>query len=230
VPEPLPAQDQPVPSQDPQSEQQPAAPDPQAGETTARPAETQPLIKRPLPPKAQLDRAAVDQFFQTMTNRETGLLSHSAFLFFLVGEYTRHRKAHQPFSLIRCEMCMRVSGPETVIQPLPSRAVREVAKRIFTVVRPLDWVGHYENTEYAFLLPHTDRKEALELAEGMIKAIYASPLTDEVSSDNLGIFMGVASVPDDCNHPGILLACADEARKYARQTGKHAIAFGDLPP
>jgi hypothetical protein len=43
----------------------------------------------------------------------------------------------------------------------------------------------------------------------------------------LGISFGVASMPDDCTHPGVLLAAAQDAKNRARKAGVPVMLFSD---
>jgi GGDEF domain-containing protein len=181
-----------------------------------------------LPSPVELDRAAVDGVWGELTNAETGLLTQPAFLFFLVNEVQRHAQTQHPFAIVRFEMCVRYSGTETVLKPLPKRAVREAARRIFAQMRPLSLVGHYRETDYAFLLPLANREQATEFINQVHKNLMSGPLVQGMEVENLALFFGIASMPDDCNHPGVLLAAADEALTAAKSTNKTIVTYAEL--
>ncbi|MBS2004874.1 MAG: diguanylate cyclase [Cyanobacteria bacterium SZAS LIN-5] len=181
---------------------------------------------RPLPAPVDLDRSAVDSIYKSFTNPDTGFISHGAFLFFLVNEFNRFQKDPKPLSVVRLDLCIRPMSPESTITPVPQKTLQEAGKRIFSVMRPLDWAAHYEQ-EFALLMPFTTRAEAGQLAQRIAHALTQAPLVPGLDPKMLGISMGVASMPEDCTHPGILLAAAQEAKTRARKAGVPVMLFND---
>lgn len=181
---------------------------------------------RPLPAPVDLNRAAVDSIYKSFTNADTGFISHAAFLFFLVNEFNRYQKDPKPLSVVRFDMSVKPLNAESTIAPMPQKAVQEAGKRIFSVMRPLDWAAHYEQ-EFAILMPFTDRAEAGQLAHRMAVALTQTPLVPGLDPKMLGLSVGVASMPDDCTHPGILLAAAQDAKNRARKAGVPVMLFSD---
>lgn len=182
-----------------------------------------------LPPPVELDRAAVDGVFKTLSNQETGLLNHGSMLFFLVREFSRYQVNNEPFSLIIMEMHVMISGSTgaQLPRPLPPRAVRAAAQKILALTRQLDLVSHYEQSDYAILLPATNRKQANEFAQSVSKALLSQPLTPDMEPKALILRMGVASFPEDTSHPGILLAAAGEAKIAAIKSNKPIVLFSE---
>jgi len=184
---------------------------------------------KPLPAPINLDRAAVDGVFKTLSNPETGLLNHGSMLFFLVREFSRFQVDDQPFSLIIMQMNVLISGSTGafVQRPLPPRAVRGAAQKVIAIARQLDLVSHYEENDYAILLPATNRKQAGEFAQTVAKVLLSQPLTPDMDPKALVLRMGVASFPEDTSHPGILLAAAAEAKDAAVRDNKPIVLFAE---
>lgn len=181
---------------------------------------------RPLPAPVDLNRALVDSIYKSFTSADTGFISHAAFLFFLVNEFNRYQKDPKPLSVVRFDMCVKPLNAESTIAPMPQKAVQEAGKRIFSVMRPLDWAAHYEQ-EFAILMPFTARAEAGQLAHRMAVALTQTPLVPGLDPKMFGLSIGVASMPDDCTHPGILLAAAQDAKNRARKAGVPVMLFSD---
>jgi GGDEF domain-containing protein len=95
-------------------------------------------------------------------------------------------------------------------------------------MRPLDWLAHYSSTEYAFLLPHTNVDEAARLAEVMQSALSSYVLPPEMQGAHPVIVCGIAGLPDDCQHPGVLLAAAYEAKDKGKQAQSLFTLYRDL--
>lgn len=174
----------------------------------------------------ELDRAAVDSVFRTFTDQETGFITQASFLFFLVNEYSRFQRGGKPFSVIRFDLLL--GAGEQSPAALTAPAMREAGKRIFAAMRSLDWVSHWSDSDYALLLPHTTRDEAKEVACAVIASLTDGALLPDWQPDSLMVCMGLASMPEDCNHPGILLAAAQEARLQARKKGVQLQLFADV--
>lgn len=194
-----------------------------------QPAAPQKAGAKQLPTPIELDRVAVDNVFKSLSNPETGLLNHGSLLFFLVREFSRYQCNNEPFSLIIMEMNVMISGSTggQLPRPLPPRAVRAAAEKICTLTRPLDLLTHYEQSDYAILLPATNRQQAAEFALGVGKALLSKPLLPDMEPKSLVVHMGVASFPEDTSHPGILLAAAGEAKSTAQIAGKPIILFAE---
>ena len=182
---------------------------------------------RPLPAPVELDRSAVDAIFKTLSNPETGLLTHSSLLFFLVREFNRFQVSKEPFGLILLEMNVLISNStgQQLPRPLPPRAVRAATEKLFKVTRQLDLVTHYEQLDYAMLLPTTNRQQAAEFAQTVSKALLSQPLLPDMEPKSLIVHMGVACFPEDTSHPGILLAAARDAKQIAQQSGRPVVHF-----
>ena len=177
-----------------------------------------------LPTAVEFDRNAVDTMYKAFTNPETGFISHSAFLFFLVGEFSRFQRHQHALSLVRFDMRVKFDA-DGMHQPLSLQAARIAGQRIFRHMRTLDWAAHYEN-EFALLLPYTSRDEAAQIAERIQAALFATPLAPEITAQNLKLCFGIASMPEDCIHPGVLLAAAQEAKNQSKLSGKSVVLFG----
>lgn len=182
---------------------------------------------KPLPAPVELDRSAVDTIFKTLSNPETGLLTHSSLLFFLVREFNRFQVSKEPFGLILLEMNVLISNStgQQLPRPLPPRAVRAATEKLFKVTRQLDLVTHYDQLDYAMLLPTTNRQQAAEFAQTVSKALLSQPLLPDMEPKSLIVHMGVACFPEDTSHPGILLAAARDAKQAAQQSGKPVVHF-----
>lgn len=193
------------------------------------PSSPAPERTRQLPAPVELDRGAVDGVFKSLSNNETGLLNHGSMLFFLVREFSRYQTSNEPFALIIMGMSAmtEATSGQPMTRQLPLRAVRAAAQKIFSLTRQLDLVSHYEQTDFAILLPCTTRQEAKEFAQSVAKLLASQPLAEEMESMKLVLRMGLASFPEDTSHPGILLAAASEAKLEAHRSGKTLVLFAE---
>jgi GGDEF domain-containing protein len=179
-----------------------------------------------LPPSVPLNPQALDLVFQSLTHPGTGFLTYNAFMFFVVREFSHFQRSKLPFAAIGFEFYLET--PDGHFYPLPSEYINEAGQRLFAALRPLDWLAHYDQNDFAMLLPHTTVNEALQMAEWLQGAISASgPLTGMEGATPL-IVCGIAGLPDDCEHPGILLAAAYEAKNRGKQMNIPISLYRDL--
>lgn len=179
-----------------------------------------------LPKSVEFDRSAVDAIWKQLSAADTGFLTKSALLFFLVNEAQRYQQAKHNFSVVRFEMGIK-GEPGGSTSTLTKKAMREAAKRIFALMKPLSTVGHYGETDYTFILPHTNREQAIHFVTEVFERLTKTPLTSGVDSEKLALHFGLASMPEDCTHPGILLAAADKALLQAKESNRPILAFAD---
>ena len=222
-------------SPSPSPSDQPVESAPSAPEITITPAitpvEQKPSVetapKRALPQPAPFNREAVDTIFKHLTNEETGFITNSAFMFFIVREFSRFQKAPTPITLIGFELALR--APDGAMYPIHLAALRECGRRFFFVMRPLDWLAHYTNDEYALLLPHTNIREAILLVKDLYTVLNQGALLPGMEDAQVVMHCGIASIPEDCQHPGILIAAAYEAKNEAKRANLALQLFRDMP-
>lgn len=184
-----------------------------------------PKASTPLPPPVKFDRASVDAVFKTLTEKELGFLSHGALLFFTVREFSRFQRNNIPFSIVLFELGIP-SGNRW--EPMPQNLVKDVGKQLFGVMRPLDLIAHYENNDYAMLLPHTSRDDSFTVVQRLHEMLASTAIAPGMTPGQAQIFCGVATIPDDCAHPGVAIAAALEAKAAAKATGKPVLRFCDI--
>jgi GGDEF domain-containing protein len=201
------------------SSQTPVAPAKPASQTYS----DLPQVKA-LPNPINLDRSAVDSVYASFTNADTGFISHAAFLFFLVNEFGRFQREPKPLSVVRFTLFLKTN--DATLQPLPVPAIKEAGRRMFSIMRSLDWVAHYD-FEFAILLPYTNRQQASEIVHKIAHAIGSAPLLPGLDPRQVGCHFGIACMPDDCSHPGVLLAAAEEAKKHAQENQLAVTTFAD---
>lgn len=139
---------------------------------------------------------------------DTGLYTYPAFLFFLEKEYLRYERFSHPMSVILMEIGLKPFDTNAMPEPLPLVGVREVRERINKLKRKTDILAHYETLRFALLLPETESQAAKSFANRLAEILMSSPLSDGGLGRPMVASVGVASIPDDCQALGTLLAKA----------------------
>ncbi|MBI5896412.1 MAG: diguanylate cyclase, partial [Desulfobacterales bacterium] len=110
-------------------------------------------------------------FEQATTDGLTKLFVHRYFQFLLDQEISRSRRHKKSFSLIMMDIDDFKRLNDTYGHPVGDEVLRGVAKTIKQNLRAEDSVARYGGEEFVVILPETDTKGALTVAE---KPLYAS--------------------------------------------------------
>lgn len=98
--------------------------------------------------------------------------------------------------------------------------LKEVAKRMQSVIRETDVVARFGGDEFLVLLDRLDNPlEAGRIAEYIIQAIH-QPFQQDFEIDFIHISAGIAVYPQDEKDPALLIQCARMGLLEARQNGK----------
>ena len=180
-------------------------------------------VRPNLPPPADLDRNLIEALQRNLRREGTGLLSEASFYWLVIQEFTRFQQLNLPFSLVIAEVGLRLTDGAISLPPL--RVLHEISGRIQAAGRPLDNLCHYKDPKLAIILPQTDVNEAMEQAMRVKEALLATPLGPGLDPSNVTFNVGIASVPDTCDHPGILIAAAAEALEQSKRTNNAIVLF-----
>jgi diguanylate cyclase (GGDEF)-like protein len=193
-----------------------------------QPEQPAPPVERPapkvnLPQPVDLDKAALDLLQQQMRRPETGMMSEASFYWLILQEFNRFQRNQTPHAIIMIEFGLKLTGGAMSLPPV--RVLHEVANRVQAVCRPLDTICHYKDPKLVLILPHTGSNDAMQIAMRINDVLIESPLGPGLDASNVVIHFGIASMPDTCSHPGILIATALEALKQGKKTNNTVVLF-----
>ncbi|MBI4533901.1 MAG: DUF4388 domain-containing protein [Candidatus Melainabacteria bacterium] len=188
-----------------------------------------PIAAKPAPLEAMgIDRSAIQGVLKNLSRSETGLFTYPTFLYFLEQEYFRYEAFGYPFSVIIFEPRRHGHSPDSPSEPLSITAVRELARRVSSIKRNIDVLGHYETFDYGLLLPNTSLAAAAVCANRLAELVLRTPLTVDLNVGSIALAVGVASIPEDCHDLGMLLAAAIEAKNRAKKGTSPVVLFRDV--
>lgn len=119
---------------------------------------------------------------------------------------------------------------------LGSKVLVEVANVIGRLLDPRDSLIRYGGDEFIILLPHRDKKSALEFVQRLRRTVnHSCFLCAEGINLSLTASYGIATLPDDARDKTDLLKLADAALFSSKGRGKDTIVTGetlkgDTPP
>jgi diguanylate cyclase (GGDEF)-like protein len=143
---------------------------------------------------------------------------------YMRDELSRARRYSKPLTLIFMDLDGLREINNRYGHALGSRSLQECAARVLTAVRNIDKVFRYGGDEFCVLLPETDWRGAMEVAERLKERIASRPfLVDETGGIALTASFGLASFPEHAQSLEELVKAADEAMYEIKRSGKNDI-------
>ncbi len=142
----------------------------------------------------------------------------------LAQEIERARRYNSPLSLIFLDLDGLREVNTRFGHAMGSRTLQEAAARIMNAVRTIDKVVRYGGDEFCVILPETDWKGAMEVAERIRQRLAGAPfLLDETGGIEITGSFGVASFPTHALTKEELIKRADEAMYHIKTQSKNDI-------
>lgn len=171
-----------------------------------------------------------NQKLQQLANSDglTGLANRRYFDDYFQQEWKRLSREQASLSLIMFDVDYFKNYNDTYGHLLGDECLRKIATVLKKAIkRPADLVARFGGEEFIILLPNTDLKGAIHLADKIrlqVKSLDI-PHTDSNVSDCVTVSLGVAStIPQFNILPRTLIAAADEMLYKAKSTGRNCIA------
>lgn len=128
---------------------------------------------------------------QVRTDALTGLYNFRFFAEALPLEMERASRSFQPLSLIILDIDHFKSFNDRWGHELGNRAISHIARLITLTIRKLDFACRFGGEEFVILLPNTDLRQALNVAERLRELIANTPLIHEHDSISITASIGV---------------------------------------
>jgi diguanylate cyclase (GGDEF)-like protein len=143
---------------------------------------------------------------------------------YLSEEIDRARRYNSPLSLIFLDLDGLREVNSQFGHAMGSRTLQEAAARIMNAVRSIDKVIRYGGDEFCVVLPETDAKGAIEVAERVRLKVASTPfLLEETGGIEMTASFGVASYPVHAITKEELVKKADEAMFRIKAQSKNDI-------
>jgi diguanylate cyclase (GGDEF)-like protein len=143
---------------------------------------------------------------------------------YLVEEMERARRYSKPLSLIFLDLDGLREVNNRFGHAMGSRTLQEAAARVMNAVRTIDKVVRYGGDEFCIILPETEWKGALEVAERIRQRLAATPfLLEETGGIEITGSFGVASYPTHAISKEELVKKSDEAMYRIKSQTKNDI-------
>jgi diguanylate cyclase (GGDEF)-like protein len=101
----------------------------------------------------------------------------------------------------------------------------EISKTVKSLLRMGDIFGRYGGEEFAIVLPETNDKGAMELAERICKVLAKTPLSFKENKVNVSVSIGVSTLTDPTSTYEDMIANADLALYQAKSNGRNQVCL-----
>jgi diguanylate cyclase (GGDEF)-like protein len=169
---------------------------------------------------------------QSRIDTKTGLLNASTWEREATVEIARAVRTGSPLALALVDIDHFKTVNDTHGHLAGDKALRAVTDALRSKLRPYDLAGRFGGEEFVILLPQTREVDALGVAERLRSHIAAMSIPVDDGDDSgrsvrLTISVGVAALDGERRELTDMLAAADAALYYAKETGRnktHVIA------
>jgi diguanylate cyclase (GGDEF)-like protein len=174
-----------------------------------------------------LERARLFQEVQSLalTDPLTGLQNRRSLFELGKVELARAHRMNRAFCCMMLDLDHFKQVNDTYGHPVGDQVIKEFARRCKSSVREVDLVGRYGGEELVILLPETDRKTAMQVAERLRASIAAGPIRVGEKEIAMTVSIGVAAKDENTLHLDTLIARADQAMYIAKHKGRNRVAM-----
>lgn len=154
----------------------------------------------------------------------TSAFTKRYFLDRLEEEIARSGRAERALSLLMLDIDFFKKINDTYGHPTGDEVLREFSRRIRAVIHRDDVFARYGGEEFAILLPCTNIREAIQIAERCRRAIADEAFSTSTAKFEVTCSVGAATLNGDVNGSETLIAAADERLYEAKRSGRNRVS------
>lgn len=153
----------------------------------------------------------------------TNLWNHGYFQYLLHTEVEKAKANKSFLSLITIDIDDFKIYNDTLGHQAGDKILKDLALLLRNQSRKMDYVCRYGGEEFTVILPHTDKKEALMIAERIRLDIQKYPFLNEniFPKQKLTVSLGISTFPDNGQTPAELITSSDRSLYQAKNKGKN---------
>lgn len=157
-----------------------------------------------------------------ITDGLTGLYNRRYFYELFEKEFERSKRFHQPLSVIMVDIDYFKKINDTYGHLAGDIVLENLAKRLTKHVRMIDTVARYGGEEFVILLPQSNSKDSLIVAERIREDVSATEVETEDGALKITVSLGISDTSKgDLAKPQDLFNRADEALYQAKRDGRN---------
>jgi diguanylate cyclase (GGDEF)-like protein len=164
---------------------------------------------------------------QTRIDSKTGLLNAATWERESTAEVNRAARTHSPLAVALLDIDHFKSVNDTYGHLAGDRVLRAVSDELGSLLRTYDLAGRFGGEEFVVLLPQTGEADARHIAERLRAHIgsLSVPVSDapDAACISVTVSIGLATLGGARREITELLAAADAALYYAKETGRNRV-------
>lgn len=161
---------------------------------------------------------------QANTDPLTGLYNRRYFVEHAEREFKRAQRNGQPLAVISLDIDHFKNVNDKYGHPVGDQVLIEVSKNLLPALRSEDVLARIGGEEFAIVLPETDMKEALIIAERIRQQQEQISLIGDWSGEvNVRVSVGVAIKQESDNDFDALFSRSDQALYTAKNNGRNQV-------
>jgi diguanylate cyclase len=158
-----------------------------------------------------------------MQDNLTGIYNRRFLEAYLKREFEQHKRYMRPLSIMMLDIDFFKKVNDTYGHQCGDFVLKSVSSEIVAEVRRVDCVARYGGEEFCCLLPETQIRDAMMVAERVRRRIASRSYDFHETSINLTVSIGVSELSQDMDSEDILVRTADEALYDAKKTGRNKV-------
>ncbi len=166
----------------------------------------------------------------------TGLMNRRAMERRIDSEITRAQRFPSPLAVLMIDVDFFKDYNDRMGHVLGDQALKQIAHCLQASVRKVDGVARFGGEEFCLILPQTDEKNAVEVANKLCEAVKNLDVRGarKQQMGHMSISVGVAIYPKDLptgldDSPSLLLVnAADKALYFAKRQGRHRVVAASV--
>ncbi len=159
----------------------------------------------------------------------TGLFNRRRFLEIMEQATAEALRYEHPLSLILADIDYFKRVNDTYGHPMGDQVLKKVAAVLSFDARETDRICRYGGEEFAAIMPHTDKKGSILLAERFRKRINRQKFTSQGREFSVTLSFGICTLPAFTREKEDLINRADQALYHAKENGRDRVAhYGDI--
>jgi len=143
----------------------------------------------------------------------------------LEQEYAKARRHNKALTLIMFDLDHFKLLNDTYGHQGGDKVLIDVSKNVKSLLRVGDVFGRYGGEEFAIVLPETNEKGAMDLAERICQTLAKTPLNFQDKLINISVSLGVSSLNVNDSNYEDLIANADLALYQAKAQGRNQVCL-----